>query len=376
MTLLVACLAAAAAAYQFLAWLAVLAFLRRPAAIPRELPRVSILKPVYGLDPHFYEAVESHAILDYPDYEILFGLSDPADPARPLLEKLCAAYPHRPMRIIVASHRAPNPKVGVLIELARQARHPVLVVNDSDIAVPRDYLRRLVAALEEPGVGLATCLYRGEGQGLAGRFEALAIATDFVPGVLVAPRLGVSEFALGATMAFRATDLARAGGFEAIADYLADDYQLGRRMRALGLRVTMAPLVVVTFLPNKGWRQAWQHQVRWARTVRACRRGGYLGMPVTWATLWVAALAACGWSLAALGLLALRLMTAFTVASRVLRMPLGVPDLVLVPLRDLWGVAIWIAGLTGRRVTWRGRSLKIAPDGRIRHTPDLAPVDQ
>lgn len=365
MTLLVACLAAVAAAYQLLAWLAALAFLRRPAPNPRALPPVSILKPVHGLDPHFQEAIESHALLDYPDYEILFGLSDPADPARPHLERLRAAYPNRPMRIIVASHVASNPKVGVLIELAREARHPVLVVNDSDIAIPRDYLRRLVAALEEPGAGLATCLYRGEGQGLAGRFEALAIATDFAPGVLVAPLLGVSEFALGATMAFRAADLARAGGFEAIAEYLADDYQLGRRIRSLGLRVALAPLVVTTYLPNKGWRQAWQHQVRWARTVRACRRGGYLGMPVSWATLWAAALAACGWPWAAVALLAVRILTGMTVARRVLGMPLVALDLLLIPLRDLWGVAIWIAGLTGRKVTWRGRQFRIDRDGRI-----------
>lgn len=365
MTLLVACLAVVAAAYQLLAWLAALAFLRRPAPNPRELPPVSILKPVHGLDPHFYEAIESHALLDYPEYEILFGISDPADPARPYLERLRTEYPNRTLRIIVASQQTPNPKVGVLIGLAREARHPVLVVNDSDIAVPRDYLRRLIAALEEPGAGLATCLYRGEGQGLAGRFEALAIATDFAPGVLVAPLLGVSEFALGATMALRAADLARAGGFEAIAGYLADDYQLGRRMRALGLRVVLAPLVVVTYLPNKGWRQAWQHQVRWARTVRACRRGGYLGMPVTWATLWAVALASCGWFWAGAALLALRMLTGLTVARRVLGMPLAAPDLVLIPLRDLWGVAIWIAGLTGRKVTWRGRRFRTDRDGRI-----------
>ncbi len=365
MTLLVACVAAAAAAYQFLAWLAALNCLRRTTPGPRHSPPVSILKPVHGLDPHFVEAIESHARLDYPEYEILFGLSDPSDPALPFLEKLRASYPARPMRIIVASRQAPNPKVGVLIELARHARHPVLVVNDSDIAVPRDYLQRLIAALEEPGAGLATCLYRGEGQGLAGRFEALAIATDFAPGVLVAPWLGVKDFALGATMALRAADLARAGGFESVEDYLADDYQLGRRISALGLRVVLAPLVVLTYLPNKGWRQAWQHQVRWARTIRSCRRGGYLGMPVTWATVWAVLLVSLGWVWTGFALLALRLTAGATVAARILRMPLRAADFLLIPLRDLWGVVIWFAGLAGRKVVWRGRSLVIDRQGRI-----------
>lgn len=369
MTLLVACLAGVAAAYQLLAWLAALTHLRRANPSPHRLPPISILKPIHGLDPHFYEAIESHALLDYPEYEILFGLSDPCDPAQPLLEKLRSAYPDRPIRIIAAPHPAPNPKVGVLIELARHARHPVLVVNDSDVAVPHDYLRRLAAALEEPGVGLATCLYRGQGQGLAGRFEALAIATDFAPGVLVAPWLGVSEFALGATMAFRASDLARAGGFEAVADYLADDYQLGRRISRLGHRIVLAPVVVLTYLPNKGWRQAWEHQVRWARTVRACRGGGYLGLPITWATFWALASAACGWLWAAAVLVMLRLVAGATVAALVLRMPLRAADFVLIPLRDLWGIAIWLAGLTGRKVVWRGRSLVMDREGRITRGP-------
>ncbi|MGB9604299.1 MAG: glycosyltransferase, partial [Bryobacteraceae bacterium] len=289
---LLAAMAAAAAAYQLLVLAAALRFLSRRETGGSDTPPVSILKPVHGLDPHFWEAIRSHAIQDYPEYEILFGVSDPSDPAIATIERLIREFPQVPMRLIVAGQKAPNPKVGVLIGLARLARYPVLLVNDSDIAVPPDYLRRVVAVLDEPGAGLVTCLYRGEGQGLASRFEALAIATEFAPGVLVAPLLGVSEFALGATMAFRAADLARAGGFESVADYLADDYQLGRRICSLGLRVVLAPVVITTYLANKGWRQAWRHQVRWARTVRFCRRGGYLGMPVTMATLWATALAA------------------------------------------------------------------------------------
>ena len=365
MNTLLAVPGAIAAAYQVLCLVAALRFLRRRSPPSFTLPPVSILKPVHGLDPHFYEAIRSHALQDYPDYEILFGVSDPADPAVAPIEQLIREFPGIPIRLITASRKAPNQKVGVLIELARQARHPVLVVSDSDIEVPPDYLRRLVAPLERPEVGLVTCLYRGQADSWAGRFEALAIATEFAPGVLVAPLLGVNEFALGATTALRAADLARIGGFEAVADYLADDYQLGRHIHSLGLRVVLAPMVVTTHLPNKGWKEAWRHQVRWARTVRVCRGGGYLGMPVTMATLWAMLLGVSGQAGPAAALLALRLLAGLTVARGVIGLRLGAADVLMIPVRDLWGVLVWLAGLTGSRVVWRGRRLRINREGKI-----------
>ena len=364
MNALLAVPGAIAAAYQLLSTLAALRFPRRPQRLPRLLPPVSILKPVHGVDPHFYEAIRSHAVQDYPEYEVLFGVSDPEDPAIPPIRQLMREFPGLPVRLVVASTRAPNQKVGVLIELARHARHPILVINDSDIEVPSDYLRRLVGPLEDPEVGLVTCLYRGQAESWAARFEALAIATEVAPGVLVAPLLGVREFALGATMALRAADLERIGGFEAVADYLADDYQLGRRIHSAGLRVVLAPIVVTTYLPNKGWREAWRHQVRWARTLRVCRGGGYLGMPVTMATLWAVLLALTGSPLWGAALLAVRMLSALA-ASRAIGMPLRPADVPAIPARDLWGVAVWAAGLAGSRVVWRGRHLQINREGKI-----------
>jgi len=355
---------AIAAAYQLLSALAALRFPHRPRQPARRLPPVSILKPVHGLDPHFYEAIRSHVVQDYPEYEILFGVSDPEDAAILPIRQLIREFPGRPVRLVVASTRAPNQKVGVLIELARHARYPVLVINDSDIEVPPDYLRQIVAPLEQPDAGLVTCLYRGQAQSWAARFEALAIATEFAPGVLVAPLLGVREFALGATMALRAADLERIGGFQAVADYLADDYQLGRRIHSAGLRVVLAPVVVTTHLPNKGWREAWRHQVRWARTLRVCRGGGYLGMPVTMATLWAGLLTLTGSPLAGAALLTVRMLGALA-ASHVIGMRLRPADVLAIPARDLWGVLVWLAGLTGSRVVWRGRRLQINREGKI-----------
>jgi ceramide glucosyltransferase len=363
--LLAVVVCAVAGLYQLAAILAAIAHLRRREPEPAQLPPVSILKPVRGLDAGFYEAIRSHAELDYPDYEILFGFADPSDPAIAVIERLRAEFPHRAIRVVRSTTDAPNGKVGVLIDLARQARHPLLLVNDSDIRVQPDYLRRIVAPLEDPTTGLVTCLYRATAASLPGRLEALGIATDFVPGTLVAPWTGVREFALGSTLLFRAADLARLGGFEALAAYLADDYQLARRLTAAGLRVHLAKTVVQTSLQGDSWRAVWQHQLRWMRTIRVSRLGGYLGLPVTFATLWALLLAATGfWPISAL-LLGLRMTMGLTTGLAVLRCPVTARCFLLIPLRDLLGVTVWAAALFGDTVRWRDRRLRLHPDGRI-----------
>jgi ceramide glucosyltransferase len=194
--------------------------------------------------------------------------------------------------------------------------------------------------------------------------EALGIATDFAPSVLVAPLFGVSEFALGSTMVFRAKDLARAGGFATIAGYIADDYQLSRRIRSLGLRVHMARCVVETSLPDASWGSVWRHQVRWARTIRVSRGDGYIGLAATFATLWALVLAAAGIWPGAAGLLALRLAAGIAGAAA-LEDWASLRLFWLIPVRDLAGVAVWAAGLIGKEVVWRDRRLRLQRDGRI-----------
>ncbi len=355
-----------AGAYQALALVAAVRHLRRREPEPLRFPGVSILKPVRGLDPHFYEAIRSHAVQDYPEFEILFGLSDPADPARKEIERLQAEFPERRIRIVHSETKMPNGKVGVLIDLAAEASHPLLLAGDSDVRVPAEYLKRLVAPLEVPGVGVVTCLYGALSDDGAGRWEALGIASDFAPGVLVAPYMGVRDFALGSTLLLRASDLRRIGGFESVADYLADDYQLARRIAQLGLRVVLSTVAVDTWLQGRSWSEVWQHQVRWARTVRVSRPAGYAGLPVTQATLWslLAGLAGMWW--AAVPLLALRLAVGLVVGVGVLKSRIVARRFYLIPLRDLWGLAVWVCGLFGDTVVWRGRRLRLTRDGRIR----------
>jgi ceramide glucosyltransferase len=358
--------AAIAGLYQLVSLLVALRQIARREHPAGFTPPVSILKPVRGRDPHFYEAIRSHAVQDYPEFEILFGVNDPEDAAIEDIRRLQAEFPYRPIHLIVSEARFPNRKVGVMADLAAHARHRYLLVSDSDIRVDDGgYIARVIAPLASDDTGISTCLYRASADGLAGRWEALGMATDFAPSVLVAPLVGVREFGLGATLVFRAADLERIGGFAALADFLADDYQLARRITELGKRAVLAKTVVETFLGDPTWAAVWRHQVRWARTIRASRGGGYLGLPLTHAGVWIALCAAAGlwWPAAALALL--RMAAGLATGWGVLRSPVALAGWPVVPVWDLWAFAVWCAGLAGRTVEWRGFRLRLGRDGKI-----------
>ena len=355
--MIVEILAALALGYQLFAIVACFAFRGKGPGARGQMPWASILKPVHGVDPALRAAIESHTVLE-GEYELLCGVR-PGDPAADLI----ALFPT--VKMVESTTATPNGKVGVLIDLVRAARYPVLVVNDADIRVPPNYLSQVIPPLADPKVGLVTCLYRPEGDTFASRFEGLGVSTDFAPSTLVARLVGVDEFALGSTMAFRRTDLDRIGGFPVIADYLADDYQLGHRIHALGLKCVLSGAVVTTRLSG-GWRDVWRHQVRWGRTVRVSKFWGYLGLPVTFATVWAAAAAVGGHIGLAVMLLASRMLMATVAGWFVLKSPDVLRLWMLIPLRDLYGAAVWVAGLFGRTVTWRGQILELDGQGRIR----------
>jgi ceramide glucosyltransferase len=340
------------AAYQIFA---ILACLWRRSPQPGASGRqVSILKPVSGAGGNLRAALASHSLLDA---ELLCGVSSMDDPAVDVIREFPKAT------LVVCPTLTPNAKVGVLIDLVRAARFDTIIVNDSDICVPPDYLR-VTAPLDDPAVGLVTCLYRAVGDTFAARFEALGVATDFAPSTLVARLVGVDEFAMGSTLAFRRADLQRIGGFESIADYLADDYQLGHRLHGLGLKCVLSDVIVETHLGGT-WKDVWQHQIRWARTIRVSKFWGYLGLPVTFATFWAAIAAVCGFWQAGVAILAIRMMMAIEAGWFKMRSKDVLTLFFLIPLRDLFGVAVWLVALFGNKVIWRGRKLKLDRAGRI-----------
>jgi ceramide glucosyltransferase len=327
------------------------------------MPPVSILKPLRGADERMYEALRSHCLQDYSEYELIFGVSEPDDQAIGLVERLKQEFPNRSIRLLMCSRQlGTNVKVSNLVQMLPLARHPYVLVNDSDIRVPRDYLRLVMSALKGPQVGMATCLYRGvAGTSLGSRLESVGISTEFMPGVLTARLLeGGLQFALGSTLAMRREALRTIGGFEPLLDYLADDYELGYRISNAGFKVALAEPVVDTFLANYTLAEFFEHQLRWGRSTRNSRELSYFGLLLTFGFAWsIGAVvfsrgAAWGWGLFAAALL-LRFAVALVLAMRVLGDRQILRDWWLVPIRELVAVAVWIGSYTGRTITWRGR---------------------
>ncbi len=283
------------------------------------------------------------------------------------MKQLQREFPERQIRLIVCPKRlGANVKVSNLIQMLPEARYEYVIVNDSDIRVEPDYLHEVVAPLADPGVGMVTCLYRGvAAPTLGSRLESLGISTDFCASVLAARQLeGGIRFGLGSTLAFRRADLHKIGGFDSFVDYLADDYELGKRIAALGLEVKLSQVVVETFLPSYRLRDFFAHQLRWARGVRDARAGGYLGLIFTfglfWSLLALAASRGALWAWAGLAVtLFLRLAVALLVGRSVLEDRQVVHNAWLIPLRDLIAVAVWIASLGGHTVIWRGDHFRL-----------------
>ena len=327
---------------------------------------VSVLKPLKGIDPDMYASFRSHCLQDYPEYEVIFGVNSPTDPAVEQVERVRREFPDLPVRLILCSRGlGANTKTGNLAQMLRAARHDVIVVNDSDIRVPPDYLRRVTAPLADPEIGLVTCLYRGiANQTLGSRLESLGISTDFAAGVLVARQIEGIKFGLGSTLAFRRGDLEAIGGFEGLADYLADDYQLGVRIARQGWKVELSDVVVETYLPEYSTSEFVAHQLRWARTIRDARFWGYVGLGLTFGLPWaVLALAFSGGALWAWGLfavtLAMRVAVAWKVGRSVLDDRQVLSLLYLLPLRDVVAFLVWIASFAGHTIHWRGEVFQL-----------------
>jgi len=379
--------------FYFLSALSLASFLRdrrrklkQPPLPESQLPSVSILKPLKGVDPEIWESFCSHCEQDYPQFQLLFGVSDPADPAIEVVRKLQAKYPNLPIELIVCDRvLGANIKVSNLAQMLPSARHELLLVNDSDIRVPTDYLRKVIAPLADASVGLVTCLYRGvaapaASPTLGSRLEALGISTDFVPGVLSARFLEKGlHFGLGSTLAFRRRDLETIGGFEALLDYLADDYELGRRIASTGKKVELSAATVVTFLPAYTLRQFFRHQLRWARTIRDARRWGYAGLLFTFGLPWalVTLLAARGaeWAWALLTMtFAVRMAVGFVAAIVLLNDDQFFRHILLLPLRDLIAPLVWAASFMGNRIHWRGDVFDLK-DGRLTIAKPVSSAD-
>ncbi|HEX7409750.1 MAG TPA: bacteriohopanetetrol glucosamine biosynthesis glycosyltransferase HpnI [Candidatus Binatia bacterium] len=335
-------------------------------------PGVTILKPLKGLDVYLYENLSSFCTQDYPTLQIVFGVADGDDPAVQVVRRLQAAHPSLNIDLVIDRRvYGTNYKVSNLYNMYRVAKHEVILIADSDIRVKRDYVRRIVAGLADPQVGLVTCLYRAVNTGgLPTLVETLFINTDFVPMVLMARVVEKPSYAFGATMAMRRSTLDEIGGFLPLASHLADDYHLGNRIAARGYRLALSDVVVETVLGVGKWKRLFDHQLRWARTYRNCRPGGYFGSIMTHGTLWATlnlmyhhfSPGAC--TVAAL-VYGLRIATASAICNRHLGAPLNFGHALLVPVKDLFVSLVWLLCFLGDTVHWSGFKFRVMKDGRM-----------
>jgi ceramide glucosyltransferase len=331
-------------------------------------PPITVLKPMHGDEPLLEEALASTCAQDYPQFQVVFGVHDPDDLSLAVVARVRRSFPDLDVAVVADPRRQGlNPKVDNLIHMLPLAKHDILVIADSDLHVAPDWLERIAAGLTQRNTGLVCTLYTGRPAtgALVERLGAMQISHGFLPGVLLARALGRQD-CLGATMALGRETLARVGGFEALADHLADDNVLGRKVRELGLNVALADTVPATTVTEATLAALWRHELRWCRTIRALVpvqfAASALQYPIFWSMLAVALWRGTPWSWPVFEIAwIVRILCARSI-NRALGLAFRLP-LWLLPARELLSVMVMLASYAGLRVDWRGQTLQ-ADDGR------------
>ena len=344
-------------------------FARRGLPIPLEQPPISILKPLHGGEPGLYENLRSFVEQDYPSVQILLGANDRKDGALPIADALTRDMPAADItQVVGAPVRGSNLKVANLENMLAAARHDFLVISDSDMRVDRHYLAAVTAPLQDPTVGLVTCLYRGASTGgMWSDLGALHINFSFLPSALVAASLGIGRGCFGATIALRRDTLRRIGGFVPVRNELADDQRIGEAVRAVGLSVVLSRYLVEARVSEPSFAELWRHELRWARTVRMITPAGHTGSVLTHAVAITAlGVMATGFGLTASIFLVISLLLRWA-SARAIAGALGLTTAKfwLLPVRDVLSFAVFVASFFGRAVFWRGQLFQVEPSGRM-----------
>jgi ceramide glucosyltransferase len=353
-------------------------FSRRPLPAnvsDAQLPPVSVLKPLCGLEPDLERNLESFFTLDYPHFELVFGTRDAGDPALKIVDALRLRYPDVPVKIVFSGEPdRPNAKVCSLIKMYAAMSHDYLVIGDSDVRVAREYLREVIKPLLNPKVGLVTCIYRGVPTGgLWTLLEGLGMSVEMSSGVIVADLLEGMTFALGPSMSTRRDVVDSVGGLEILLDYLADDYVIGNEVHRAGSEVVLSHYIIDHVIMNRSMRSSFAHQIRWMRSTRFSRPAGHLGTLLTFAMpfglLGLIGGLIGGKPMLGLSLLAFaylnRLIMALVTGVGVVRDRLSLVYCWLYPLRDLTGFYVWCASYFGQTVVWRNEEYRVLPGGKM-----------
>ena len=372
-----AALALLSLALAFWQWLAARRFpLHKLIDASSFTPPVSILKPLKDCDKTTAESLQSWFNQNYTGQtQILFGVADANDPVCKIVQELLRKNPAQDAQLLVCGESlGTNGKVSTLIQLERSAKHSLILVSDADVRVPPDFLANVVVPLRDPETGLVSSFYRlANPTTTAMRWEAIAINADFWSMVLQSASIKPPDFALGAAILVRREALVETGGFIALADCLADDYQLGHRIAKKGRHIAFCPVVVECWDPPMNWRDVWRHQLRWARTIRVCQPLPYflsiLSNATLWPLLWLIASLVLSKTfcvpLIAIALLLIRIVIAQNLQRRFAQLHDNIAPFWLVPVKDLLQAAIWVGAFLGNTVEWRGQRMKLCRDGTL-----------
>lgn len=331
---------------------------------------VTILRPLHGDEPGLVEAICSVFDHGHPaPVQIIFGVADADDPALAAVERARSLHPGLDVTVVIDPRRhGANRKMSNIVNMAAHIRHPVVMIIDSDVRVPRGAISALEATLADPAVGVASCLHVGFGNtGCWSRLAAMDISYRFIPSVIVGRSLKLAEPVLGPMMALRGDTLAKIGGFSAFADVLADDYEIGRAARAIGLRLEVPALFALHGCSETSLAALVRHELRWTRTIYGIDRVGFLGSVITYVTpIALLALLLSGGAMATPLLLLAALVIRSAIKMRIDRISVSVSGpLWLLPVRDCLSLVVWVLTLFVGEVDWRGTRFKVTADGRL-----------
>ncbi|MGB0575857.1 MAG: bacteriohopanetetrol glucosamine biosynthesis glycosyltransferase HpnI [Alphaproteobacteria bacterium] len=348
--------------------------IRRPITSSNDLP-VTVLKPICGMEYELAENLRSFCRQDYGEHQVVFGVRENSDPAIPTIEAVIKEFPDRDISLVIDDQIiGTNYKISNLANMAKIAKHDVFVISDSDMRVSTDYLQRVTSPLADSKVGASTCLYSGTAaKGLASRLGVMFVNDWFLPSALIPTMFGKLRFCFGATMAVRRDVLEGFGGFPALADYLADDYMLGKFVVEQGYDVALVPYVVENVILEEDLKGVFFHEIRWARTIRSVQPGGYAAS-ITTEILPLSLFAAFGaFTMGASAPMSLMLI-AIALGMRTLLHYAVCRGLTsrkscgawLIPVRDMLSFAVRIYSFCGTKVLWREREFVVLADNRLK----------
>lgn len=373
LNLLLSLLCAASICFYCYAIYAARSFIENQHSIDKDYhPPITILKPICGLDTNTYDNLASFCRQDYRDYQIVFSFRDQEDPGIPIVKQIINDFPERDIELIQCDRViGTNLKISNLFNAVTVAKHDILVLADSDIRVGSDYLQQIIQPFQSEKVGVVTCLYRSIPQGWTTLIEAVSQTTEFNAGVLVSNHIeGGIKYAFGATIALRKQVLSVIGGFEAVADYLADDFQLGYLPSCAGYKVILSDYIVEHELKETNLADAIQQKIRWARCIRVSRFWGYLGLIFTYGIVFSLILLVISngdkiaWTIIVLTWTT-RLMMGWVVGVMLTQDSIARKYLIMIPLCDLFGFIIWCCGFLGNTIEWRGQKFLLSRDGKL-----------